>query len=94
MKGRGATVPCLVVAILLSHSLRLIETKASNSELDYSHHDLGAKGQGRCEAITIPMCKDMPYNETYLPNLMGHGTQEEAGYDVHQYYALVKVSSI
>ena len=29
---------------------------------------------------------------SYLPNLMGHNTQEEAGYEVHQYYALVKVS--
>jgi len=72
-----------------------IEGKPSgyNAELDFSHHDIATKGQGRCEAITIPMCKDMPYNETFLPNLMGHGTQEEAGYDVHQYYALVKVSN-
>jgi len=46
---------------------------------------------GRCEAVTIPMCLDMPYNETILPNLMGHATQEQAGYEAHQYYALVKV---
>ena len=65
---------------------------AENSE--YSHGDFssGVKSRGRCEDIQIPMCKDMPYNTTILPNLMGHATQNEAGYEVHQYYALVKVS--
>jgi len=65
-----------------------------NSDLDFNHHDPNAKNPGRCEAVTIPMCKDMPYNETFLPNNLGHATQEEAGYEAHQYYALVKVSSI
>jgi hypothetical protein len=55
------------------------------------HHSGQKTVGGRCEPVTIPMCKDMPYNETFLPNLMGHATQEEAGYEVHQYYALVKV---
>lgn len=46
------------------------------------HHDhsSGPKTGSRCEDVTIPMCKDMPYNKTILPNLMGHATQEEAGY--------------
>lgn len=66
------------------------------TEVDFGHHDhsQSPKTQGRCESVTIPMCKDMPYNETFLPNLMGHATQEEAGYEVHQYYALVKVSTL
>lgn len=74
----------------------ITETLATNLDQDMFHshiHDGGTK-QGKCENITIPMCKDMPYNRTYLPNLMGHGTQEEAGYEVHQYYALVKVRTI
>ena len=46
---------------------------------------------GRCEDITIPLCKDIEYNQTIFPNLMDNQNQEEAGLDVHQYYPLVKV---
>lgn len=64
-----------------------------NTDLGFhDHHDPNAKSQGRCESVTIPMCRDMPYNETFLPNNLGHATQEEAGYEAHQYYALVKVA--
>jgi len=72
-------------------SARVSGSSGSQSDLDFGHDSASPKTQGRCETITIPMCKDMPYNETFLPNLMGHATQEEAGYEVHQYYALVKV---
>ncbi|XP_054751469.1 frizzled-7-like [Lytechinus pictus] len=46
---------------------------------------------GRCEAITIPLCEDMPYNMTIMPNLLNHQHQEDAGLEVHQFYPLVKV---
>ena len=46
---------------------------------------------GRCEPITIPLCKGIAYNQTIFPNLMNNQNQEEAGLDVHQYYPLVKV---
>jgi len=46
---------------------------------------------GRCEPITIPLCKDIQYNETIMPNLLGHQNQEDAGLEVHQFYPLVKV---
>jgi len=46
---------------------------------------------GRCEAITIPLCKDILYNETIMPNLLNHQKQEDAGLEVHQFYPLVKV---
>ena len=46
---------------------------------------------GRCEPITIPLCKDIAYNQTIFPNLMGNQNQEEAGLDVHQYFPLVKI---
>ncbi|KAF0296096.1 Frizzled-1 [Amphibalanus amphitrite] len=48
------------------------------------HHD-------RCEDIDIPLCKDIQYNKTILPNLLGHATQDEAGLEVHQFFPLVKV---
>ena len=37
-----------------------------------------------CQPITIPMCTDLPYNLTYMPNQFGHETQEEAGLEVSE----------
>jgi len=48
---------------------------------------------GRCEPITIPLCKDIQYNETIMPNLLNHQKQEDAGLEVHQFYPLVKVQT-
>ncbi|KAI6186404.1 Frizzled/Smoothened family membrane region containing protein [Aphelenchoides besseyi] len=45
----------------------------------------------KCEPITIPLCKNIGYNTTAYPNSLGHETQEEAGLEVHQFYALVEV---
>lgn len=49
------------------------------------HHD-------RCEPIVIPLCKDIQYNETIMPNLLNHQKQEDAGLEVHQFFPLVKVN--
>ncbi|XP_077997162.1 frizzled-2-like [Glandiceps talaboti] len=46
---------------------------------------------GRCEPITIPLCQDIQYNETIMPNLLNHQKQDEAGLEVHQFFPLVKV---
>ncbi|RWS27913.1 Frizzled-7-A-like protein [Leptotrombidium deliense] len=46
---------------------------------------------GRCEPIIIPLCKDIRYNETIMPNLLNHQKQEDAGMEVHQFFPLVKV---
>ena len=46
---------------------------------------------GKCEPITIPLCANIAYNQTILPNLLGHTKQEQAGMEVHQFYPLVKV---
>lgn len=46
---------------------------------------------GLCQPISIPLCSDLPYNRTILPNLLGHTSQEEAGLEVHQFYPLVQV---
>ncbi|KAI8116582.1 hypothetical protein FF38_13221 [Lucilia cuprina] len=50
----------------------------------FPHHN-------RCEAITISICKNIPYNMTIMPNLIGHTKQEEAGLEVHQFAPLVKI---
>lgn len=46
---------------------------------------------GPCQPIQVSLCKDLAYNMTILPNLLGHNTQEEAGMELHQFFPLVKV---
>lgn len=45
----------------------------------------------RCQEITIPMCRGIGYNLTYMPNQFSHETQEEAGLEVHQFWPLVEI---
>ncbi|XP_076303947.1 frizzled-5-like [Tachypleus tridentatus] len=45
----------------------------------------------KCEEITIPMCKNIGYNYTSMPNQFYHDTQEEAGMEVHQFWPLVEI---
>jgi len=52
---------------------------------------VGAEKKAVCEPITIPMCKDIGYNSTRLPNQFNHATQEEAGLEVHQFWPLVRI---
>lgn len=33
---------------------------------------------GKCERIRLPLCQDLEYNWTSMPNLMGHTDQKEA----------------
>lgn len=33
---------------------------------------------GKCERIKLPLCQDVGYNWTAMPNLMGHNDQKEA----------------
>lgn len=44
----------------------------------------------RCERITIPMCMDMKYNLTRMPNLVGHTNQKDAAIQVHEFTPLVR----
>lgn len=46
----------------------------------------------KCEAITVPMCENMDYNQTSMPNQFNHETQEEAAMEVHQFWALVEIN--
>lgn len=52
---------------------------------------LSVPQHGYCQPISIPLCSQLPYNQTILPNLLGHSSQEDAGLEVHQFYPLVQV---
>ncbi|XP_062312829.1 frizzled-5 [Osmerus eperlanus] len=51
----------------------------------------GASKDIVCEPITVPMCKGIGYNFTYMPNQFNHDTQEEVGLEVHQFWPLVRI---
>ncbi|XP_074653245.1 frizzled-9-like [Tubulanus polymorphus] len=46
---------------------------------------------GRCEPITIPLCTDMGYNMTRMPNQIGHRNQKDAAIQVHEFIPLVEI---
>ncbi|KAM8749142.1 frizzled-5 [Acanthopagrus schlegelii] len=52
---------------------------------------LGASKDLVCEPITVPMCRGIGYNLTYMPNQFNHDTQEEVGLEVHQFWPLVRI---
>lgn len=51
----------------------------------------GASKDLVCEPITVPMCRGIGYNLTYMPNQFNHDTQEEVGLEVHQFWPLVRI---
>ncbi|KAM9720262.1 frizzled-8-like [Menidia menidia] len=45
----------------------------------------------RCQEISVPLCRGVGYNRTYMPNQFHHDTQDEAGLEVHQFWPLVEI---
>lgn len=48
------------------------------------------QGLDMCEPIEIPLCANMPYNMTRMPNHLHHSTQENARLAIEPYGELVK----
>ena len=46
----------------------------------------------KCEDIAIPMCQNLGYNSTYMPNRFHHEDQKEAALEVHQFWPLVQIN--
>ncbi|XP_063256347.1 frizzled-7 [Prinia subflava] len=81
--------PLLGLAALLA---ALLGTPAGASAQQYhGEKGISVPDHGFCQPISIPLCTDIAYNQTILPNLLGHTNQEDAGLEVHQFYPLVKV---
>ncbi|XP_015779581.1 PREDICTED: frizzled-5-like [Acropora digitifera] len=45
----------------------------------------------KCEKIKIPMCQNIGYNFTSMPNMFNHDSQEEAALEVHRFWPLVQI---
>lgn len=52
--------------------------------------DIGIPVHDKCEPIRVPFCNDIQYNETIMPNILGHTKQEEASSEIVEFAALVK----
>lgn len=61
-------VLCLTLVTVLMFASRAHSTHHSTSNDD-----------SRCEEISIPMCRNIGYNDTSMPNQFHHDTQDEAG---------------
>ncbi|XP_054642163.1 frizzled-7-like [Dunckerocampus dactyliophorus] len=45
-----------------------------------------------CQPVSIPLCADVPYNQTIMPNLLGHTKQEDAAREMHHFDPLINAS--
>lgn len=45
-----------------------------------------------CQAITVPLCKDLHYTETVLPNILGHNHQDDASLQIYTFAPLIQVA--
>uniref|UniRef100_T1D138 Fzd-5/8-3 n=1 Tax=Dendrocoelum lacteum TaxID=27895 RepID=T1D138_9PLAT len=75
----------LTVLLLLSNHLESTESDFYPLKQNIIHTDK------KCERIKIPMCKDIDYNMTIMPNMFNHETQDEAGFEAHQFFPLVQI---
>ncbi|MEQ2189477.1 hypothetical protein GOODEAATRI_025742, partial [Goodea atripinnis] len=46
---------------------------------------------GTCQTKTAPFCRDLPYTEVFLPNGLGHKTQEETNLALNEFLPLVEI---
>jgi len=49
------------------------------AEVHLAGHHTTSDHDKRCEEITVPMCRNIGYNFTSMPNQFHHETQDEAG---------------
>ncbi|XP_078522478.1 frizzled-10 [Lissotriton helveticus] len=70
--------------------LLLLLLQGPHLGLAISSIDPERPGDGRCQPIDIPMCRDIGYNMTRMPNLMGHEQQREAAIQLHEFAPLVE----
>ena len=65
----------LAVAALCVHSISLDGKETAVKQTTDQN--------GKCEEITVPMCRNMEYNMTSMPNQFNHESQTEAAMEVN-----------
>lgn len=87
----GRMCPCARFS-LLGALLVLCGSGGSGGESSViSSADPDWSGEGRCQRIVIPQCRDIGYNSTRMPNLMGHDDQQEAALELREFATLIRL---
>lgn len=69
----------IVIQQKLSSATGIININPNNNIATINTPSQVDHNEQRCEKISIPMCMDIGYNYTSMPNLLDMETQEEAG---------------
>lgn len=73
------------------HTTRLISDE-TDLLLHRSHDVLFREQPPGCEPITVEICAGKWYNQTTMPNLLGHQKQDEVAMELMQFLPLIKVN--
>ncbi|KAH9497711.1 Wnt-activated receptor [Dermatophagoides farinae] len=89
----SSTATTIIFISILFLLFESISTSISTVNQDPIHQDQSLiMVNNVVKKITIPMCMDIGYNYTSMPNLLEMETQEEAGLEVHQFWPLVEIN--
>ncbi|XP_037553444.1 frizzled-3 [Nematolebias whitei] len=82
----GQNVPVCHFSILL-HLLFFLTSPALSIHIDHieSHSEFS------CEPIRLRMCQDLPYNTTFMPNLLNHYDQQTAALAMEPFHPMVNL---
>lgn len=81
----------LIVFLCALQGLCFLDFIQTTADFHFDSTEHFIPPNNRCERITIPLCLDLEYNMTVMPNSLGHSKQEDAALEVHQYIPLVKI---
>uniref|UniRef100_A0A8B9S6S5 Frizzled-1 n=1 Tax=Apteryx owenii TaxID=8824 RepID=A0A8B9S6S5_APTOW len=90
-QGAGPPRRCLPQNLCFRSLLAALTPGRRGARARPGRRGISIPDHGYCQPISIPLCTDIAYNQTIMPNLLGHTNQEDAGLEVHQFYPLVKV---
>uniref|UniRef100_A0A2M4AB01 Putative smoothened n=2 Tax=Anopheles triannulatus TaxID=58253 RepID=A0A2M4AB01_9DIPT len=85
--ARSVLARCWSVVLLLT-VVTAVSTSGSSSSGSSSSSDF--TGQRTCEPIRIELCRGIGYNETSLPNIVGHELQSDANFTLHTFFPLIQ----
>ena len=70
----------------------LVITLLSSTYICFGYRGRARFKEHKCEKTSIPLCNEIGYNLTYMPNRFGHKTQFDAGLIIHQFWPLVLIN--
>ncbi|XP_070562716.1 uncharacterized protein [Ptychodera flava] len=68
----------------------VIDKEVTEPQTDRTTTEATKIERPRCEPLTIPLCQGLGYNETIFPNILNHESQEEAAFEVNQFWPLIE----